>query len=213
MRKNENIDKSKRNDISFFRRISPFNKSITIQIIFLSISIISAFLALYYIFYQENIDVFIYEGILPSNLNWMLYFIGGSVFVLIGMLFMPLDDTYYLKRELLDRIPVIIKNIEPKFNEELFHDSISIIETYFNELHSNHIFKKNEALLRLYKQAQINKEFKNSLRKINELYEVHAWNEFNQEIHSAVNLLENNYENFLESQKKKLETLSQHSRF
>jgi len=69
MRKKENSDNSKRKDISIFQRISPFNKSITIQIIFLSISIISAFLALYYIFYQESIDVFIYEGILPSNLN------------------------------------------------------------------------------------------------------------------------------------------------
>ncbi|QEE15726.1 hypothetical protein DSAG12_01553 [Promethearchaeum syntrophicum] len=213
MRKKENTNNSKREDISFFQRISPFNKSIMIQIIFLSISIISAFLALYYISYQESIDILIYEGILPSNLNWMLYFIGVSSLILIVILFMPLDDSFNLKRELLDRIPDLKEEIEAKFNEELFKDSINLIETYFDELDSNHIFKKNEELLRLYKQAQINKEFKNTLRKINELFLVNAWDEFNQEVHSALIILENNYENILESQKIKLEEFSKRSRF
>jgi len=212
MRKKENSDNSKRNDISIFQRIYPFNKSITNQIIFLSICIISSFLALYYILYQGTIDVLIYEGILPSNLNWMLFFIGGSALILFGMLFAPLDESFFMKRDLLDEVTLKIENIEDKFNEELFRDVISIIETYFNELHSNHIYKKNEKLLFLYKQAQINKEFKNSLRKINELQNVSAWDEFNQEINSALSFLEINYEYVLESQKKKLEEISTRSR-
>ena len=212
MRKKESTDNSKKNDISFFQRISPFNKSITIQIIFLLICIISAFLALYYIFYQENIDIFIYEGILPSNLNWILFFLGGSALVLLGMLFMPLDESFFIKKILFENIPLVIKTIEGKFNEELFSDAINHIETYFDELHSNHIFKKNEKILFLYKQAQINKELKNSLRKIIELHKVNAWDEFNQEIHSALDLLENNYEYVLESQKQKLEEISNRSR-
>ena len=212
MRKKENSDNSKRNDISIFQRIYPFNKSITNQIIFLSICIISSFLALYYILYQGTIDVLIYEGVLPSNLNWMLFFIGGSALILFGMLFAPLDESFFMKRDLLDEVTLKIENIEDKFNKELFRDVINIIETYFNELHSNHIYKKNEKLLYLYKQAQINKEFKNSLRKINELQNVSAWNEFNQEINSALSFLEINYEYVLESQKKKLEEISTRSR-
>ncbi|MHA1563212.1 MAG: hypothetical protein ACTSPA_13930 [Promethearchaeota archaeon] len=212
MRKKENSDNSKRNDISIFQRIYPFNKSITIQIIFLSISIISAFLGLYYILYQGTIDVLIYEGILPSNLNWMLYFIGGSALILLGMLFAPLDESFFIKRALINEVPLKIESIEAKFNEESFSDAINIIETYFNELHSNHLFNKNENLLFLYKQAQINKEFKNSLRKINELQNVSAWDEYNQEFHSALSLLEINYEYVLESQKKKLEEISNRSR-
>ena len=212
MRKKENSDNSKRNDISIFQRIYPFNKSITIQIIFLSISIISAFLGLYYILYQGTINFLIYEGILPSNLNWVLYFIGGSALILLGMLFAPLDESFFIKRDLIDEVPLKINCIEAKFNEESFSDAINIIETYFNELHSNHIFNKNEKLLYLYKQAQINKEFKNSLRKINELQNVSAWDEYNQEFHSALSLLEINYEYVLESQKKKLEEISNRSR-
>jgi len=212
MRKNENIDKSKGNDISFFQRISPLNKSLTIQIIFLTICIISASLALYYIFYQENIQIFIYEGILPNNLNWMLYFIGGSAFVLFMMLFAPLDESFFIKRELFDKIPLVLKNIEVKFSEELFNDVINIIESYFNELLSNHIFKKNDKLLHVYKQALINKNFKILLKKINDLLNVNAINDFNQELKSALSIMENDDDYILESQKKKLEEITKHSR-
>jgi len=212
MRKKENSDNSKRNDVSFFQRISPFNKSLTIQIIFLSICIISASLALYYIFYQGNIDIFIYEGILPNNLNWMLFFIGGSAFILFGLLFTPLDESFFIKRALFDKIPLVLKNIDAKFNEELFNDAISIIESYFNELLANHIYKKNEKLLLFYKQALINKNFQILLKKINDLYNVNALREFTQEIRSALQLIENDHEYILESQKKKLEEISNRSR-
>ena len=211
MRKKENNDKSNRNDISFFQRISPLNKSLTIQIIFLTICILSASLALYYIFYQENIDIFIYEGILPSNLNWMLFFIGGSAFVLFGMLFAPLDESFFIKRELVEKITIVLKNVEAKFNEELFNDAINIIESYFNELLTNHIYKKNEKLLLVYKQALINKNFQILLKKINDLYNVNALREFTQEIRSAMQLIENDHEYILESQKKKLEEISNRS--
>ena len=212
MRKKENTDHSKRNDNSFFQQISPFNKSIKIQIISLSISIISASLGLYYIFYQQSIDVLIYEGILPYNLNWMLYVIGGSVLALVGLLFMPLDESFFIKKELIDKIPLIIKNIEVKFREELFYDAINIIETYFDELHSIHIFKKNEKLLFLYKQAQINNNLKNLLKKMNELLNFNALREFTQEIRSALALIEINNEYILESQKKKFEEILNRSR-
>lgn len=212
MRKNENIHKSKRNDISFFQRISPFNKSFTVQIIFLTICILSASLALYYFFYQESIDIFIYEGILPSNLNWMLFFIGGSTFILFGMLFAPLDESFFIKRELFDKIPIVLKNIEVKFNNELFNDAINIIESYFNELLANHIYKKNEKLLHVYKQALINKNFKILLKKINDLLNANAINDFNQEYNSALTIIENDDDYILESQKKKLEEITKHSR-
>ena len=212
MRKKENIDNSKRNDISFFQRISPFNKSITIQIIFLSICIISAFLALYYILYQESIDIFIYEGILPSSLNWILFFTGGSVFILFGMLFVPLDESFFIKKELIDKVPVLLKNIELKFSEDLFNDAINIVESYFIELQTNHIFKKNEKLLLFYKQALINKNFQILLKKINDLLNVNAIIDFNQEVQTAFSIMENESEYILESQKKKLEELSQRSR-
>jgi len=212
MIKNENIDKSNRNNISFFQRISPLNKSLTIQIIFLTICIISASLALYYIFYQENIQIFIYEGILPSNLNWMLFFIGGSGFVLFVMLFAPLDESFFIKRELFDKIPLVLESIDIKFSEELFNDAINIIESYFNELLKNHIFKKNDKLLHVYKQALINKNFKILLKKINDLLNVNAINDFNQELNSALSIMENDDDYILESQKKKLEEITKHSR-
>ena len=211
MGKKENNDNSKRNDISFFQRISPLNKSLTIQIIFLTICILSASLALYYIFYQENIDIFIHEGILPSNLNWMLFFIGGSAFILFGMLFAPLDESFFIKRELFEKITLVLKNIEAKFNDELFNDAIDIIESYFNELLTNHIYKKNEKLLLVYKQALINKNFQILLKKINDLYNVNALREFTQEIRSAMQLIENDHDYILESQKKKLEEISNRS--
>ena len=211
MGKKENIDKSNRNNISFYQRISPLNKSLTIQIIFLTISILSASLALYYYFYQENIDFFIYEGILPSNLDWMLFFIGGSTFVLLGLLFGPLDESFFIKRELFDKIPFVLKNIKLKFNEELFDEAINIIELYFTELHTNNIYKKNEKLLLLYKKALINKNFKTLLKKINDLHNVNALREFTQEIRSAMQLIENDHEYILESQKKKFEEISNRS--
>jgi hypothetical protein len=212
MRKKENTDKLKGNDISFFQRISPLNKSLTIQIIFLTICIISASLALYYIFYQENIQIFIYEGILPNNLNWMLFFIGGSAFVLFVMLFAPLDEPFFIKRELVDKITLVLKNIDVKFSEELFNEAINIIESYFNELLANHIYKKNEKLLHVYKQALINKNFKILLKKINDLYNVNSLREFTQEIRSALILIENEDDYILESQKKKLKELSNRSK-
>ncbi len=212
MRKKENTDKSKRNDISFFQHISPFNKSLTIQIIFLSISIISAFLSLYYIFYQDSIEIFISEGITPRNLTWMLYFIGGSAIIILGLLFMPLDESFFIKRDLIDKTPHILKRIEAKFNDELFGDAISIVETYFNELHTIHIFKKNEKLLFLYKQAQINKKLKILIKKINDLLNVNAMDDFKHEFQSALTLIENDNKYILESQKKKLEEISQRSR-
>ena len=212
MRKKENTDHSKRNENSFFQQISPFNKSITIQIISLSICIISSFLGIYYIFYQQSIDVLIYEGILPYNLNWVLYFIGGSVLALIGLLFMPLDESFFIKKELIDKVPLLLEDIEVKFQEELFHDAIIIIETYFDELHSIHIFKKDEKLLFLYKQAQINNNLKIVLKKMNDLLNVNALREFTQEIRSALTLIENNNEYILESQKRKFEEISNRSR-
>ena len=212
MRKKENSDNSKRNDNSFFQQISPFNKSINIQIISLSIGIISTFLGLYYIFYQQSIDVFIYEGILPYNLNWMLFFIGGSALALIGLLFTPIDESFFIKKELIDKVPLLLEDIEVKFHEESFHDAINIIETYFDELHSIHIFKKNEKLLFLYKQAQINNNLKILLKKMNELLNANALREFTQEIRSALTLIEINNEYILESQKKKFEEISNRSR-
>jgi len=178
---------------------------------FLTICILSASLALYYIFYQENIDIFIYEGILPSNLNWMLFFIGGSAFILFVMMFAPLDESFFIKRELFEKKTLVLKNVEAKFNEELFNDAIDIIESYFNELLTNHIYKKNEKLLIVYKQALINKNFKILLKKINDLYNVNALREFTQEIRSAMQLIENDHEYILESQKKKLEEISNRS--
>ena len=212
MRKKENDDNLKRNDISIFQQISPFNKSIMIQIISLSISIISAFLGLFYIFYQQSIDEFIYEGILPYNLNWILYFIGGSALALIGLLFTPIDESFFIKKELIDKVPLLIKNIEVKFHEDLFHDAINVIESYFDELHSNHIFKKDEKLLFLYKQAQINNNLKILLKKMNELLNVNALREFTQEIRSALILFENDNGYILESQKKKFEEILNRSR-
>ena len=170
-------------------------------------------MGLFYIFYQQSIDEFIYEGILPYNLNWMLYFIGGSVLVLIGLLFTSIDESFFIKKELIDKVPLLIKNIEVKFQEELFSDAINIIETYFDELHSIHIFKKDEKLLFLYKQAQINNNFNILLKKMNELLNFNALREFTQEIRSALILIENDNGYILESQKKKFEEISNRSRF
>ena len=116
------------------------------------------------------------------------------------------------KKELIDKNLLVIKNVEVKFNEELFNDAINVIETYFDELNSNRIFKKNEKLLYLYKQAQINKKLKIQLKKINGLLKFNALDEFNQEIHSALILIENDYEYILESQKKKFEEILNRSR-
>ena len=170
-------------------------------------------MGLFYIFYQQSIDGFIYEGILPYNLNWILYFIGGSALVLIGLLFTPIDESFFIKKELIDKVPLLIKKIEAKFNEELFKDAINIIETYFDELHSIHIFKKDEKLLFLYKQAQINNNFNILLKKMNELLNFNALREFTQEIRSALILIENDNGYILESQKKKFEEISNRSRF
>lgn len=207
------MDNSKRNNISFFQHISLFNKSLTVQIIFLSISIISTFLALYYVYYQNSIEIFISEGVIPRNLNWMLFFIGGSAIILLSLLFMPIDESFFKKRDLIDKIPHVVKNIEAKFIEESFGEAISIIETYFDELYTIHVFKKNEKLLFLYKQAQINKKLKILLKKINDLLSVNALDDFNQEFQSALTLIENNNGYILESQKKKLEEISNRSRF
>jgi len=212
MEKNENTDNSKSNNISFFQNISLFNKSLTIQIIFLSISIVSAFLALYYVHYQDFIEIFISEGITLRNLNWMLFFMGGSAIILISLLFMPLDESFFKKRDLIDKIPKGVKNIEAKFNEELFGEAIKTLESYLDELHTNNIFKKNEKLLFLYKQAQINKKLKILLKKINDLLKFNAIDDFNQDYQSALTLIENNYKYILESQKKKLEEISNGSR-
>ena len=199
-------------ELSFFQRFSPFNKSFAIQFIFLSISIIAAFLGLYYIFYQQSIDMFIHEGILPYNLDWMLYFIGGSFIILIGLLFAPLDDLFFKRKELLDKIPFLQKEIEGKFSEEAFNEAMEIIESYFDELYTLHIYKKNDELLLLYKQAQINKKLKNMLRKAEKLLKVNAFADFREESQMITRFIEFNYKFILENQKRKFEEILRMSR-